>query len=78
MLLSELSPLDARQLFICHKQAFYAAYATWPDAKRDFVAELLARDYMADKAGTRETLFGAAPEPVSSPPPMPTRRGPWG
>lgn len=78
MLLAELSPLDARQLFICHKQAFYAAYATWPDAKRAFVADVLARDYMADKAGTRETLFGAAPLAVNRPPPLPTRRGPWG
>jgi len=28
MLLAELSPLDIRQLFICHKDAFYALYAT--------------------------------------------------
>ena len=78
MLLAELAPLDARQLFICHKQAFYAAYATWPDAKRHYVADLLARDYLADKAGTRETLFGAAPVATNRPPPLPTRRGPWG
>ena len=78
MLLAELSPLDARQLFICHKQAFYAAYATWPDAKRDYVSDLLARDYLADKAGTREALFGAAPVAPTRPPPLPTRRGPWG
>ena len=78
MLLAELAPLDARQLFICHKQAFYAAYATWPEAKRAFVAELLARDYLADKAGTRDTLFGAAPALATRPPPLPTRRGPWG
>src|SRR5690606_28608076 len=27
MLLSELSPLDVRQMFICHKELFYHAYA---------------------------------------------------
>ena len=78
MLLAELSPLDARQLFICHKQAFYKAYATWTDAKRDFVVAVLSRDYMADKAGTREALFGTTSGPADVPPPLPTRRGPWG
>ena len=36
MLLAELCPLDVRQLHICHKQAFYDAYMTWPGAKRDY------------------------------------------
>jgi hypothetical protein len=78
MLLSELTPLDARQLFICHKQAFYAAYATWPDAKRDFVVEMLSKEYLADKVGTRESLFGAMPDAPQTPPAQPKRRGPWG
>lgn len=58
MLLSELSPMDVRQLFICHKEAFYTAYATWPDAKQAYVAEFLATEYQVDKAGTRRALFG--------------------
>ena len=58
MLLAELSPLDVRQLFICHKHAFYADYAKWSDSKKDYVADFLAREYAADKAGTRAKLFG--------------------
>ncbi|GGD46587.1 DUF6638 family protein [Sinisalibacter lacisalsi] len=68
-LLSELAPLDIRQLFITHKTAFYAAYRDWPEAKKDYVAEFLARDYAANKAGAREALFGGAP-------PSPWRTGP--
>ncbi len=85
-LLAELSPLDFRQLFICHKEAFYRAYASWPDQKRDYVAEFLGRDYLANKAGAREALFGgpgeAAPEPVepaaTARPEMLEAVGPWG
>lgn len=62
MLLSELSPLDFRQLFICHKQAFYETYRTWSEPKRDYVARFLAEEYMVDKVAARETLFG--PEPT--------------
>jgi len=65
--------MDVRQLFICHKQAFYDAYMTWPEAKRDYVAEFLAREYMVDKAGAREALFGDAS--MSSGEPL---SGPWG
>jgi len=61
MLLAELSPLDFRQLFICHKDAFYAAYRNWSDAKKEYVSNFLAEEYAVDKAGARETLFG--PEP---------------
>lgn len=81
MLLAELAPLDVRQLFICHKQAFYDAYRTWPDAKRAYVADFLARDYQVDKAGRRAALFGPDAEDTrGGPPPLPkTRRsGPWG
>jgi hypothetical protein len=73
MLLAELSPLDFRQLFICHKPAFYAAYRTWTDSKKDFAVDILAGEYMVDKAGTRAALFGAEDameEPVAP--------GPWG
>jgi hypothetical protein len=58
MLLAELSPLDVRQLFICHKEAFYRAYAGWPDEKRSYVVDFLDRAYQIDKAGTRDALFG--------------------
>lgn len=80
MLLSELSPLDIRQLFICHKEAFYAAYATWPEVKKTYVADFLEREYQVDKAGTRAALFGHEPKPHK-----PAKRddliervGPWG
>lgn len=73
MLLAELSPLDVRQLFICHKDLFYRLYRTWPEPKQAYVADLLAREYMVDKAGTREALFG--PEaPMEEEPVV----GPWG
>ena len=71
-LLAELSPLDVRQLFICHKELFYRLYRGWPDAKKAFVADLLAREYTVDKAGTREALFGPE-EPMEEP-----VAGPWG
>jgi hypothetical protein len=82
MLLAELTPLDIRQLFICHKEVFYRAYATWSDEKRDYVADFLDREYQVDKAGTREALYGhEAPmeEPRAKPQPdLITRVGPWG
>lgn len=88
-LLAELAPLDVRQLFICHKEAFYAAYATWPEPKQAYVADFLAREYQVDKAGTRAALFGSEPEmrepaPESSPwskrksHDIIDRVGPWG
>ncbi len=58
MLLAALSPRDFFQLFITHKELFYRRYATWPEAKKDFVADFLEREYLADKAGAREALFG--------------------
>ena len=78
--------MDFRQLFICHKELFYASYATWPDEKREFVAEFLHRDYMANKAGARDKLFGGREDPLKVP--STTRKrtreqviemvGPWG
>jgi hypothetical protein len=83
MLLSELSLLDVRQLFICHKELFYARYATWPDQKKAFVADFLAREYQVDKAGAREALFGTGDAPMEEPPQSEPRDviakvGPWG
>ncbi|MEM6760765.1 MAG: DUF6638 family protein [Pseudomonadota bacterium] len=80
MLLAELSPRDVRQLFICHKHAFYAAYATWSPAKQEYVAEYLAAEYKADKLGMREALFGFdAPMQENAPKPdLVARVGPWG
>ena len=57
-LLAELTPLDVRQLFICHKQLFYSLYQDWPEQKKEYVANFLENEYQVDKAGTREALFG--------------------
>jgi len=82
MLLAELSPMDVRQLFICHKQAFYRAYSGWSEFKKSYVARFLAEEYSVDKAGARAALFGpepgmedVLPEPVIAPPAItsPTR-----
>ncbi len=64
MLLAELTRMDILQLFICHKERFYEEYATWSDAKKDFVVDFLVSEYQADKAGARDALFGEqnAPE----------------
>ncbi|MEM8653503.1 MAG: DUF6638 family protein [Pseudomonadota bacterium] len=80
MLLAELCPRDVRQLFICHKQAFYVAYATWPDAKKEYVAQYLEAEYKADKVGARQALFGhdAPMDPDPQPRDLISRVGPWG
>ena len=75
MLLSQLSPKDVRQLFICHKELFYQLYATWPESKKSYVADFLDREYQVDKAGAREALFGHDAEMAQ---PAPKRDGPWG
>ena len=61
MLLAELSPMDVRQMYIVHKELFYASYATWSDRKRQYVADFLEREYKVDAQGVRQSLFG--PEP---------------
>ncbi len=81
MLLAELAPLDPRQLFICHKELFYRTYSTWPESKKAFVADFLAREYQVDKAGARAALFGHEPDMsgedrVSDQ--IIARVGPWG
>jgi hypothetical protein len=75
MLLSQLSPKDVRQLFICHKELFYKLYADWNDTKKSYVADFLDREYQVDKAGARQALFGHEPEMEQ---PAPKRDGPWG
>ncbi len=62
MLLAELAPLDVRQMYITHKELFYASYARWSERKRQYVADFLEREYMVDRQGAREALFG--PEPA--------------
>ncbi len=81
MLLAELAPLDPRQMFICHKELFYRTYSTWPESKKAFVADFLAREYQVDKAGARAALFGHEPDMsgedrVSDQ--IIARVGPWG
>ncbi|MFW8633576.1 DUF6638 family protein [Cribrihabitans pelagius] len=92
MLLAELAPRDFRQLFICHKHAFYHLYSTWPEAKKTYAAEFLAREYAVDKAGARAALFGHEPDMEGKTPAPPwgprapsarserlvDRVGPWG
>jgi hypothetical protein len=86
MLLSELSPMDVRQMFITHKERFYEDYARWSDAKKTHVADFLAREYQVDREGAREALFGpepkmdelARPEMAGGPKPARDIVGPWG
>jgi len=61
MLLAEVTPLDFRQLFICHKDCFYSHYRTWSEGKKEYTSQFLAEEYVVDKVGTRLELFG--PEP---------------
>ena len=82
MLLAELTPKDIRQLFICHKDAFYQRYQGWSEAKKSYVVDFLDREYQVDKAGARRALSGpdapmdepAAPDPRD----LIDRVGPWG
>ena len=86
MLLSELSPMDVRQMFIVHKELFYAQYAAWSDRKKTYVADFLAREYQVDSEGARTALFGPEPSmdelhrPQMAEGPKPSRPvvGPWG
>ena len=86
MLLAELAPLDVRQLYLTHKELFYATYARWSERKREYVADFLAREYLVDRQGQRAALFGpepgmdeaARPEPKPAAPSVIDRVGPWG
>ena len=77
-----LPPLDVRQLFICHKEVFYRAYAKWPEEKKAYVVDFLDREYQVDKAGTRASLFGHEAEMTeagyAAQPDLISRVGPWG
>jgi len=74
MLLADLTRMDFRQLFICHKPLFYAAYRDWPESKKDYVSKFLAAEYAVDKAGAREVLFGEEPAMEEEPEPAPQPR----
>jgi hypothetical protein len=76
MLLSELSPLDVRQLFICHKELFYRLYSGWSDPKKAYVVDFLVREYQVDRQGVRDRLFG--PEPGMGAGDVGATVGPWG
>ena len=82
MMLAELTPLDIRQMYICHKELFYSLYATWPDAKKAYVVDFLEREYQVDKAGAREALYGHELDMTGETPPgaqgLIERVGPWG
>jgi hypothetical protein len=86
MLLAELSPMDVRQMYIVHKELFYASYAGWSERKKTYVADFLAREYQVDREGARIALFGAEPgmdeaqRPQMAAGPKPARDviGPWG
>lgn len=84
MLLSELAPMDVRQMFIVHKELFYASYAKWSEKKRQYVADFLEREYKVDAQGAREALFGVEPSmDTRRQSPHPSRDlgavvGPWG
>ena len=78
MLLAEMTPLDIRQLFICHKEAFYRAYSKWPDEKKAYVVDFLDREYQVDKAGTRLALFGTEASLEAPSAAQTDRVGPWG
>ena len=80
-LISELCPLDIRQLFICHKELFYSIYAGWPEQKKAYVVDFLVSEYQVDKAGARDALFGgdeAMTQDVMEPVDVVRRVGPWG
>ena len=87
MLLSELAPMDVRQMYIVHKELFYAQYAGWSERKKTYVADFLAREYQVDREGARTALFGPEPgmdelqRPEMAAGPKPVRGpvvGPWG
>jgi len=61
MLLSDLSRLDFRQLFICHKPLFYETYKNWSEQMKDYACQFLLDEYAVDKAAAREAIFGSEP-----------------
>ena len=53
MLLSDLSRMDFRQLFICHKPLFYEAYKSWAEPKKDYVCLLYTSPSPRDRQKSR-------------------------
>ena len=81
MLLAELAPQDFRQLHICHKPLFYDRYRASPEPLKAWVAERLAKDYAADRAGVWKHLYAsdvAAPMPQVVLKKAARAKGPWG
>ncbi|MGB0798810.1 MAG: DUF6638 family protein [Planktomarina sp.] len=76
-LLAALTPLDLRQMFICHKEAFYGQYAKMPEAMKQFTANFLEQEYQGNKAATRDALFGQSAR-VASVDHRIAAVGPWG
>lgn len=77
-LLAELCPLDIRQLYLCHKELFYQTYRGWPDAKREYVADFLAREVQKDADGARAMLFGSPDRSQGGDEDIIDAVGPWG
>ncbi|WP_448950964.1 DUF6638 family protein [Labrys neptuniae] len=73
-LLSEFTPLDIRQLFLCNKPAFYKAYQGWSARKQTYVVEFLSRDEALKSDDAWEDLFGDGTPEVEAAP----QAGPWG
>ncbi|WP_371397602.1 DUF6638 family protein [Fretibacter rubidus] len=85
MLLTDLSRLDFRQLFICHKPLFYETFRGWSEQMKDYACQFLMDEYAVDKAAARDAIFGAEPamEPmivddIKPKRPIDTKEGPWG
>lgn len=79
MLLAELTRMDFRAMFICHKDLFYREYRSWPEAQKAYVVQFLDREYQIDKAGAREALYGHEPDMSGDArKDLIARVGPWG
>ena len=76
-LLAELCPLDIRQMYLMHKELFYATYRNWPDEKRAYVAEYLGRVVQQDADAARAMLYGSGDAP-SRRESVIDQVGPWG
>lgn len=61
-LLSVINAHDYLALYVFHKQRFYDDYETWPDGFRAHVVERLRSDYLNNKSGLRQKLFGIGPD----------------
>jgi len=64
-LISQFTPFDFRQCYICNRRLFDRLYDDWPAAKQALVAGYLARHYAGAEAKLEERLYG-------------WNQGPWG